>query len=203
MAFLQGPWLKSLAGAGAAGSSAAYHLRKYARDEGLAVNITIFEKTARVGGRTLTRDVFDDAAHPVELGASIFVTVNHILYNATKHFNLALGEMAMSEAGDITVIWDGDRIVYQSVEGSSWWVEAGKLWWRYGLAPYRALKLVKRVVGVFLNLYDEPYFPFRSFTRRVFELGLEKVTSVTGQQFLAENRVSRGPFAAQPLRLRR
>lgn len=184
----------SPAGAGAAGASAAYHLQKYAQNEGLAVNITIFEKTDRVGGRTLTVNVFDDAAHPVELGASIFVTINHILYNATRNFNLPLVEKAASEDGDTTAIWDGDRIVYESAEGTSWWMEAGKLWWRYGLAPYRALKLVKRVVGVFSNLYDEPYFPFRSLTRRVFELGLEKVTSVTGEQLLAENKVGRVCF---------
>ncbi|KAF4508475.1 hypothetical protein G6O67_004846 [Ophiocordyceps sinensis] len=179
----------AIIGAGAAGASAAYHLQKYAQNEGLAVNITIFEKTDRVGGRTLTVNVFDDAAHPVELGASIFVTINHILYNATRNFNLPLVEKTASEDGDTTAIWDGDRIVYESAEGTSWWMEAGKLWWRYGLAPYRALKLVKRVVGVFLNLYDEPYFPFRSLTRRVFELGLEKVTSVTGEQLLAENKI--------------
>lgn len=151
----------------------------------------MFEKTDRVGGRTLTVNVLDDAAHPVELGASIFVTINHILYNATKNFNLPLAEMTTSQDGDITAIWDGDRIVYESAQGTSWWMEAGKLWWRYGLAPYRALTLVKRVVGLFLNLYEEPYFPFRSLTRSVFELGLEKITSVTGEQLLLENKVGR------------
>ncbi|KJZ77598.1 hypothetical protein HIM_02775 [Hirsutella minnesotensis 3608] len=178
----------AIIGAGAAGSSTAYHLQKYAKDEGLAVNVTIFEKTHRVGGRTLTVDAFDDPAYPVELGASIFVTINHILYNATKHFDLALGDMSTEEDGDITAIWDGERIVYELVQGTPWWREAGKLWWRYGLAPYKAVTLVKRVVGVFLKLYTEPYFPFASLTRRVYELGLERVTSATGEQFLAENK---------------
>lgn len=183
-------WLTPSPGAGAAGSSAAYHLQKYAEEEGLAVNITLFEKTDHIGGRTLTVNAFDDPHQPVELGASIFVTINHILFNASRDFDLPLTEMSAAEPGDITAIWDGNEFVFQSAEGTSWWWDAGKLWWRYGLSPYKALNLIKSVIGTFLKLYEEPYFPFRSLTQRVYELGLEKVTGVTGEQFLAENNVS-------------
>lgn len=179
-------------GAGAAGASAAYHLRKYALAESLAINITIFEKTDRVGGRTLTVNPLDDAASATELGASIFVDANRIMYDAARNFGLDLGGLR-EEGGapdDYTAIWDGDSFLFVTSDGASWWWDAAKLWWRYGTSPYYAVKLVKRVVGQFLQLYEEPYFPFRSLTQRVFELGLHKITAVTGEQFLADNKVS-------------
>lgn len=176
-------------GAGAAGSSAAYHLQQYAEQEGISVNITIFEKTHRIGGRTLTVDAYDDPAQPIELGASIFVTINRILHDASAEFNLPVSEPHQLEKGDITAIWDGHEFVYQSAEGTGWWWDAAKLWWKYGLAPYKAVKLVKTVVGTFLKLYEAPYFPYRSLTQRAYELGLEKITGITGEQFLAESNV--------------
>ena len=176
-------------GAGAAGASAAYHLQRYAEEEGLAINITVFERTDHVGGRTLTVNAYDSPSEPIEQGASIFVTVNHILYNATQRFGLPLGTMGTSEPGDVTAIWDGARFVYESAEGASWWRDAARMVWRYGSSPYYAVRLVKNTVGTFLKLYEEPWFPFRSLTQRVFELGLARVAGMTGEQFLAENKV--------------
>lgn len=67
-----------------------------------------------------------------------------------------------------------------------------KLFWKYRLAPYYAQKLMQNTVATFLRLYEEPYFPFRSLSTRAFELGLAKVTGVTGQQFLADNGIDPG-----------
>ncbi|KAJ4163737.1 hypothetical protein LMH87_005445 [Akanthomyces muscarius] len=184
----------AIIGAGAAGASAAYHLSQYARDEDLPINITIFEKTPRVGGRTLTVHAYDDPTSgelPVELGASIFVTANRIMHDAALRFNLTLDDPMPSNKGDLTIIWDGENIVFETTEGgSSWWWEAARMWWRYGMSPYRAVSLVKTVVGTFLKLYDPPFFPFRSLTQRAYELGLERVTGVTGEQFLADAKVN-------------
>mgnify|MGYP001061696697 FL=1 len=96
-------------GAGAAGSSTAYHLSQYANDLGLNVNITIFEKENRIGGRTLTINPYGDASQVVELGASIFVQINQILYNAAQQFGL----VTISQNSDSGVeghlgVWDGD-----------------------------------------------------------------------------------------------
>ncbi|KAI1861499.1 hypothetical protein JX265_009466 [Neoarthrinium moseri] len=179
----------AIIGAGAAGSSTAYHIRKYANEEGIAVNITLFEKTSRIGGRTLTVNAYDDVAQPVELGASIFVDVNHILCNATRDFNLPVISPGADEAG-LLGIWDGDKFVYQQ-DSESWeWWSLAKLFWKYGTAPYYTRKLVHETVATFLKLYQEPYFPFRSLTTRAYELGLAKITGVTGQQFLAQNKAS-------------
>lgn len=185
-----------LIGAGAAGASAAYHLRQYADEADVKINVTIFEKTGRVGGRTLTVSAYDDPLQPIELGASIFVAVNHILYNGTKNFNLSVGANYRVASGqdDITAIWDGESFVYETTDGTAWWWDAGKLWWRYGTSPYRAVNLVKEVVGKFLKLYEQPYFPFRSLTARAYELGLVGITAITGEQLLAQNKVGEDEF---------
>ncbi|KAL7951399.1 hypothetical protein V8C42DRAFT_7180 [Trichoderma barbatum] len=181
----------AIVGAGAAGSSAAYHLRQYADEADVKINITIFEKTGRIGGRTLTVSAYDDPLQPIELGASIFVAVNHIMYNGTKNFNLSIGSnyRVASSQDDVTAIWDGDSFVYETTDGTAWWWDAGKLWWKYGMSPYRAVNLVKEVVGKFLKLYEQPYFPFRSLTARAYELGLVGITALTGEQFLAEHKI--------------
>lgn len=176
-------------GAGAAGSSAAYHLSQYALDAGVELNITIFEKTDHIGGRTLTVDAYGIPSEPVEVGASIFVEVNKILWNATQEFDLELRD-PNSDADRLTVIWDGDKFVYESAASNSWWYDLAKLFWKYGMSPYKAQKLMQSTVGTFLKLYEEPYFPFRSLSTRAFELDLTKVTGVTGEQFLADNGVS-------------
>ncbi|KAI0114193.1 prenylcysteine oxidase [Hypoxylon sp. NC0597] len=183
----------AIIGAGAAGSSTAYHLHKYAKQAGIDVNITIFEKTSHIGGRTLTVDVYDDPINSVELGASIFVEINHILYNATKEFNLPLVDPGSDEKG-VLGIWDGKRFVYaQDSESWNWW-NLAKLFWKYGTAPYYTHRLVQDTIGTFLKLYEAPYFPFRSLSTKAFELGLVGITGVTGQQFLAEHKLD-GPFA--------
>ncbi|KAH8673269.1 prenylcysteine oxidase [Xylariales sp. PMI_506] len=192
---LPSPPVKQVAiiGAGAAGSSAAYHLHKYAEEQGIIINITLLEKSGRIGGRTLTVNVYDSPHEPVELGASIFVKVNHILYNASRDFNLETIDPGTDEAGRLG-IWDGERFVYeQDSESWEWWSLA-KLFWKYGMAPYYTRNVVQETIAMFLKLYQEPYFPFRSLTTRVFELGLAKITGLTAQQFLGEKKLD-GLFA--------
>ncbi|KAJ4197635.1 hypothetical protein NW767_001124 [Fusarium falciforme] len=176
----------AIIGAGAAGSSAAYYLQRYAEEENLAVNITIFEKTGRIGGRSLTVPAYGDESLPIELGASIFVGVNAILYNATERFQLPVSEPQRLEKGDITAIWDGINFVYQTEEGSSQWWDLAKLFWKYGLAPYKAKKIVDSMLEQFLQLYEPPYFPFKSLTQRAQEMGMTELTGITGEQGLAQ-----------------
>ncbi|ROT37954.1 prenylcysteine oxidase [Sodiomyces alkalinus F11] len=176
-------------GAGAGGSATAYYLQQFAEQAGLAVNISVFEKTGRVGGRTLTVNAYDEPLEAVELGASIFVEINQILFNATQEFNLALREPD-SAAEDLLGIWNGDNFVFTQDSQSSGWWNLAKLFWRYGMAPYKTQKLVQSTLQTFMNLYEEPYFPFVSLTQTLGELDLLKITGVTGAQFLAENEIS-------------
>lgn len=153
------------------------------------INITIFEKTGHIGGRSLTVDVYGSASEPVELGASIFIEDNQILWNSSALFGLDLVDPS-TPADRLTVIWNGDEFVFETASDSYWWWDIAKLVWKYGLAPYNAQKLTKSTVATFLKLYQEPYFPFRSLSTRAFELGLAKITGSTGEQFLAENGIS-------------
>ncbi|KAI0907995.1 prenylcysteine oxidase [Ustulina deusta] len=180
-------------GAGAAGSSAAYHLRKFANESDVAINVTVFEKTGHIGGRTLTVNVYDDPIEPIELGASIFVDVNYILSNATRDFGLTVKDPGVEEGG-LLGIWDGESFVYTQ-DSNSWdWVNLARLFWKYGTVPYYTHKLVQGTIATFLKLYEEPFFPFRSLSTRVFQLDLVKLTGVTGRQFLAANNLD-GAFA--------
>lgn len=121
--------------------------------------------------------------------------VNHILCNASRDFNLALIEPGADEAG-LLGIWNGDKFVYE-VDDNSWqWWTLAKLFWKYGTAPYYTRKLVQETVNTFLKMYQEPYFPFRSLTTTVYDLGLHKTTGLTGKQFLEEKKLY-GPFARE------
>lgn len=89
----------------------------------MRINITIFERSPRIGGRTLTVDVHDDPTMPLELGASIFVKVNSIMYDAVKEFGLSLRDF---DEGGIAV-WDGQDFVYEQSGNSPWWWNIGKM----------------------------------------------------------------------------
>lgn len=119
--------------------------------------------------------------------------VNHILHNATRDFNLQIINPGSDEEG-LLGIWDGEKFIFeQDSESSAWW-DMLKLVWKYGTAPYYTRKLVHETVATFLKLYEEPYFPFRSLTTAAYELGLHKITGLTGRQFLEEKKLY-GPFA--------
>ena len=184
-------------GAGAAGSSSAYNLQRYANASGVDVDITVFERESYVGGRSRTVNVFGDPEHPVEVGGSIFVSVNYNLVNATRDLGLnttADESTAKTSSHDVAEdyvgIWDGrDGFILTIDDSLSWW-SIGKLLWRYGLAPLRAQALVKKTAGQFLQMYEPPIFPFASLTDAVETLGLLRVTSLPGSLFLEGNGVS-------------
>ncbi|KAL1635251.1 hypothetical protein SLS58_010327 [Diplodia intermedia] len=186
----------AIIGAGAGGSSAAYHLSEFASAAGIPTNITVFERAPYIGGRSTTVYAYDAPSLPVELGASIFVQVNHILVNATAHFNLSSdgfrnaiaveGEEDDDEGQDFLGVWDGHQFVLTTPEDMGWWDKA-KMLWKYGLAPVRTMQLMKKTVGAFLNMYEEPHFPWTSLSEKAHELGLVDASAATGAEFLRKN----------------
>ncbi|KAJ2902895.1 prenylcysteine oxidase [Zalerion maritima] len=180
----------AIIGAGPAGSSAAYHIHKYAEEAGVEVNITLFEKEDRIGGRTLTVPAYGDG-EPVELGASIFIEMNHIMYNATQEFGLTPTAPGSGDddAGGALGIWDGGQFVFTMDEGSSRWWNLAKLFWKYGMAPYKTQKVMESTVGSFLQMYSRPHFPFKSLTEVAMNLGLTEITGSTGEQFLKSHSI--------------
>jgi prenylcysteine oxidase/farnesylcysteine lyase len=178
----------SFVGAGAAGSSTAYYLQKFAASSGVEINITVFERSSYIGGRSTTVNVYDNPLSPVELGASIFVDVNTILKNSSEAFGLNHSR-AETESAEILGIWNGEKFVYTQKEGGWAWWDTVKLIWKYGWAPVRTNNLMKETVGRFRKLYEYPLFPFRSLSDRALDLDLTSVTSMTGEQLLAANNV--------------
>jgi prenylcysteine oxidase / farnesylcysteine lyase len=182
----------AIIGAGAAGSSTAYHLQQFAANKAISLDITIFESSSLIGGRTTTINALDDPQYPAELGASIFASVNHILVNATKDFELNTvnpGATRPKETKYEIGIWDGWEFVYKATSDEFSWMDMAKLLWRYGLAPIRTQRLMKSTVAKFLKMYDEPLFPWKSLTEVAMRVGLLDTIATTGQQFLKINSV--------------
>lgn len=186
--------VKSVAiiGAGSGGASAAYYLDRF-KHPCSRVNITVYERSSYVGGRSTTVDVYGDPTEPVELGASIFVEVNKNLVSAAREFGLATQgfKPKIKDLPNTLGVYDGRDWVFMGSE-SGWWTTA-KILWKYGLAPIRTQQLMKKTVGAFLKMYDEPHFPYRDLSQTAYDLGLTEATAATGEQFLQANGIE-GPF---------
>lgn len=148
----------------------------------------MYERNNYIGGRTTTIGVYDDDQNPVELGGSIFVKVNRNMVDAVGEFNLSTAAMRLASSGPPLGIWNGNEFVFTQAEGSGWW-DTAKLFWKYGLAPLRTLRLAKSTVGKFLKMYDEPYFPWPSLNQIVYDLELNEAVAATGQQYLTKNSI--------------
>ncbi|MCJ1291598.1 hypothetical protein MMC34_003143 [Xylographa carneopallida] len=186
----------AIIGAGSAGASTAYYINRFS-PPCQPTNITVYEASDYVGGRSTTVNVYGDPAEPVELGASIFVQVNRNLISAAKEFGLVTTRNAAGrpkESPDMLGVWDGSIFTFTQSEASAQWWNIAKLLWKYGLAPLRTQRLVQTIVGNFTKMYDVPHFPFRSLSQAAYDLGLTAATSETGYEFLAANGV-RPPFA--------
>lgn len=192
----------AIIGGGAGGASAAYHLQKFAEASEIhtPLEITLFEKESRIGGRTTTVNAFNDPAFPVELGGSIFVKVNQILYNATRDFGLDISSRGLRgrNGSDYDLgVWNGKEFVFKQSSSDSRWRgywDIAKLLWKYGLAPIRTRSLTQTMLGKFLRFYDEPLFPFASLTSVIEETGLLEDISLTGSALLEANGAG-GAFA--------
>lgn len=182
--------VKSVAiiGAGSGGASAAYYIDRF-RHPCSRVDVTVYERSDYVGGRSTTVDVYGDPTEPVELGASIFVEVNKNLVSAARQFGLATQgfKPKTKELPNTLGVYDGQGWVFMGSK-SGWWTTA-KILWKYGLAPIRTQQLMKKTVGAFLKMYDEPQFPFRDLSQTAYDLGLTEATAATGEQFLQANSI--------------
>jgi prenylcysteine oxidase/farnesylcysteine lyase len=129
-----------------------------------------------------------DSEAIIELGASIFVEINHILLNATRRYNLSTTDFAAPvTAGPLLGIFNGESFIFTQNAGTWGYWDIAKLIWRYGLSPIRTQNLMKSTVGRFLEMYDSPSFPFASLTHEVYNKGLKDVVAATGEEFLKAN----------------
>lgn len=155
------------------------------------VEIDIYEKSDYIGGRSTTVDLYDlPIQRKVELGASIFVKVNTILVDAMEEFGLLATNRSDHDENEVMGVWDGDKFVLIVKDTDSTWWQLTKLFWKYGLAPYKTDRLMRSTIGAFRKLYEPPFFPFKSLSSRVHDLGLVNFTAVTGEELLKAKGVS-------------
>ena len=181
----------AVVGAGSGGASTAYFLSQF-KSPCQRVNVTIYERNDYVGGRSTTVHVYGDPKIPVELGASIFVEVNHNLVNATRAMGLTLQDYGSEELVGLSRslgVWDGESIVFSQSDNSYDWWNTLKILWKYSMSPIRTNNLMKQTVGKFLKLYDVE-FPFESLTDVADAVGLGEVISVNGADLLLRNSIS-------------
>ncbi|KAL9049496.1 MAG: hypothetical protein Q9162_007192 [Coniocarpon cinnabarinum] len=189
-------------GAGAGGTSCAYHLRQYADEGGLPLELSIYERNSYIGGRSTTVNAYENSTYPVELGGSIFVSVNHILQDALRTFNLSTThelDEDDEDADNLLGVWDGSSflLTHQTNTPSNplegWWRQL-RILLRFGMAPIRVRSLVKNVVNRFLKMYEWPLFPFSNLTKVVQTISLDSVASSTSWNYLKQNSLD-GNFA--------
>lgn len=192
----------AIIGAGPSGSSAAYYLRR-AQDR-LAftasasherIDITIYERNKRIGGRAAVVYPHDDETYePVELGASIYADVNYNLRRAVKEFGLDTGAQN-GESGEMGV-WDGQQFLFIG-DASSWWTSA-KFFLRYGYSALTAQNLVAKQLSLFSHLYNPSFlhkpsntrFPWSTVEQLAEAVNVSSLAAMTGLDYFKDHRVS-------------
>lgn len=161
----EGPVIKRIAivGAGASGASAALWLStaqtklddlwaKGLRECPAVLDVTIFERTELVGGRTRIVHPYGNQSYPpVELGASIFADVNPNMVRFSERYKLN-ATARLGEPDSTTSIWNGESFIFEDLS-EGWWSSA-KMFWRYGYSPARVSKYVASLVASYLKQYD-------------------------------------------------
>jgi hypothetical protein len=135
---------------------------------------------------------YDDLTYPpIEVGASIFVSVNRILMRAVEHFGLNLIPWKDDEGDDRMGIWDGSAFLFITRGGVGWWDQA-KILWRYGFfGPKRTLEAVAELTKTIGNVYNSTWMRQRGPWDRVEELnerlGFDVMTGKTAREYLVDD----------------
>lgn len=143
-------------GAGAGGASTAFYLQKLLQPPGEPLHkhqllhpttITIFDQSDKIGGRCqvffTTNPADPENGKPeqevaIEVGASIFVKVNHHLADSSKEFGLKVKKLD----DELVAIWDGDEFLFTESSWRFWSILKGLA--RWGLAPIKVSSRVLR-----------------------------------------------------------
>ncbi|KAG0375231.1 hypothetical protein BGX24_009390, partial [Mortierella sp. AD032] len=192
----------AIIGTGAGGASTAFYLHQLLEPEGKPFNkhkllypttITIFDQSDKIGGRCqvfFTTNPADPEKNlpekqlAVEVGASIFVKVNHHLVDSAKDFGLKIKKLD----DELLAIWDGDEFVFTE---SSWKIlSILKGLARWGYAPIKLQRLLKSTLDGLLRFYTSPE-SYTSMLEFATAHDLHKEASVLTDQYLESNGISR------------
>lgn len=158
----------AIIGAGAGGASTAFYLQKLLQPPGEPLHkhqllhpttITIFDQSDKIGGRCqvffTTNPADPENGKPeqevaIEVGASIFVKVNHHLADSSKEFGLKVKKLD----DELVAIWDGDEFLFTESSWRFWSILKGLA--RWGLAPIKLNRLLKTTLDNLLRFYNSP-----------------------------------------------
>eukprot|EP00834_Sanchytrium_tribonematis_P002739 NODE_91_length_21557_cov_0.766660.p5 type:complete len:433 gc:universal NODE_91_length_21557_cov_0.766660:16355-15057(-) len=130
-------------GAGPAGTSFAHHFDS----ESTNLQIDVFEKSDKIGGRVDSIAVPFNGGIKVDFGASIFVDSNPILVNASKKFNLKY----LNESGTFG-FYNGKEFVFESSPYG--WLTKIRMLWRYGYSLKRGTDLGDQAAAKYKKIYE-------------------------------------------------
>ena len=124
----------AIVGAGIAGASAAFNLYRWA---GPDVNITIFERDDRVGGRI--KSFNSGEPYPIEVGTPWFSGGDKCLLELQEITGLRRLGLVRHDVG----VYDGDGFIYLDKAVEPPWRRSLRMWWRYG----RSLSIFGKMVS--------------------------------------------------------
>ncbi|KAF9922602.1 hypothetical protein FBU30_007271 [Linnemannia zychae] len=188
----------AIIGAGAGGASTAFYLQKFLEPDGEPLHkhqllhpttITIFDQSDKIGGRcqvfTTTNPAQPEKNLPeqelqIEVGASIFVDVNHHLVDSAKEFGLKSKKLD----DELLAIWDGDEFIFVESSWRFWNILKGL--GRWGLAPIKLNRLLKSTLDNLLRFYNAPD-SYTSIHEFATAHNLHNEASMLSDQYLQSN----------------
>ncbi|KAF9210865.1 hypothetical protein BGZ59_008830 [Podila verticillata] len=184
--------VKSVAiiGAGAGGTSTAYFLNNYLQPPHLNykhdASITVFEQSDKIGGRCSAFRVKNpgQADEMVEVGASIFVKVNHHLVDTAKELGLETKPLDDEKVA----IWNGSEFVFEESPWKFWSIVKGLR--RWGIAPLKLRRILKKTLDNLLESYTTPD-AFDSIAGFAERFNLHKVAAQFTDSFLSEQGIGK------------
>ncbi|KAI8895732.1 Prenylcysteine lyase-domain-containing protein [Globomyces pollinis-pini] len=180
-------------GSGAAGSSVAYFLKKQYPN----VNIEIFERSNRIGGRAYAIPLNLTTCSPqcenkfinVEMGGSIFAKSNQHMMNSIIEFKLELNQPEQMDQESQFGIWNGTLWnFYEKQSRLGKWFNSLKLLWKYGFlnGPIQAGKISKEIATKFNQIYSflDDRLTWTNSNDMINHLGLEDQVTQTCKHYM-------------------
>ncbi|KAJ3417370.1 hypothetical protein HDV05_004835 [Chytridiales sp. JEL 0842] len=204
----------AIIGAGAAGSSSAFFLNQAFSDAAMDLpppEITIFESSDRIGGRVKVVNIpvtetdedgnIVETTYPVEIGASMFVTVNKNLVDLAEQFNLTFNSNPSQpkqtrkkdqDTRPPVGIYNGSKFVFTA--SSAMWKTIVDALWRWGFySPTKSRSLALEIGERFSSNYalaEAGELGFKNVMGLLKALKLDNVTRVEARQYFREQGVS-------------
>jgi prenylcysteine oxidase/farnesylcysteine lyase len=137
-------------GSGIGGASASYYLLNLAKTENITnldINVDLYEKSSRVGGRVYSEKIEGDFQN---IGASFFIQENELIYTLIKNLSVPYHE-AMSDDDQSVGLYNNRTIIFEL--GNNNILNLIKIIWRYGFSPLSAKWDLNKNLQKFLRIY--------------------------------------------------